>query len=111
MRHAISIIIALLVLSGCAGNWQREVSGAMKTVDVGGAIDRSKAERIAVAYFESTIGYGCGAPGEPRSEGQRWVVPVYFGYAAVPVDLITSDKHTGAVSRRAIGAAGTQPES
>jgi len=106
VKHTIASALVLLALSGCgaatmdrAQDAPHEPFDAIKLVTAADGIDRSEAAVIAWAYFHSNIS-ACGGTGEPESEDEHWVTPVYFGYAGVPIEPILIDKRTGAVTWR-----------
>lgn len=106
MKQVIASALALLALSGCtaatadrAQDAPQEPFDAINLVVAADGIDRSEAAVIAWAYFGSKIS-GCGGTGEPESRDGRWVTPVYFGYAGVPIEPIFVDKRSGAITWR-----------
>ncbi len=106
MRYAVLSILALLGLAGCSsvtggpsGSWREEIADAMAAVAVEDGINQAEANTIASVYFISRIS-GCGTTGEPESEGEHWVAPVYFGYAGLPIEPIFIDRQTGAIAWR-----------
>lgn len=68
----------------------------VKHVDVSDGVERYEASFIAGAFFTSGVS-GCGAPGEPKKEGEYWVVPTRVGFAAEPGENIFVRIKTGDV--------------
>ena len=67
-----------------------------KHLDISNGIQSYEASVIANVFFISGVS-GCGTPGEPSKNGDYWVFPSYFGFAADIGPEIRVHLTTGAV--------------
>lgn len=68
-------------------------------LDLNDGVSLDEANVIVGAIYSSTLGDGCGAPGEIHEKGKSWVVPTYSGFSVKPDEPIYISKSTGKVTR------------
>lgn len=69
---------------------------AIKHINVADGIEEYEARFIANAFFVSGVS-GCGTPGDPVRNHDKWIFPTFVGYEGIPGDQISVSAVTGDV--------------